>query len=99
MSIPDTVVGHDIIKGDARFLSSLKYRGQLYSIVYGQATPPTIGQKTAALTADIDIQDKMEDILQTLYMDFDNIYAYTQSEQIENFYKVLFGILDEIITQ
>ena len=29
----------------------MKYRGQLYSIVYGQATPPTIGQKTAALTA------------------------------------------------
>lgn len=49
--------------------------------------------------ADIDIQDKMEDILQALYMDFDNIYAYTQSEQIENFYKVLFGILDEVITQ
>lgn len=30
----------------------MKYRGQLYSIVYGQATPPTIGQKTAALTSD-----------------------------------------------
>ena len=28
----------------------MKYRGQLYSIVYGQATPPTIGQKKAVLT-------------------------------------------------
>ena len=26
----------------------MKYRGQLYSIVYGQATPPTIGQATKA---------------------------------------------------
>ena len=50
MSIPDTVGEHDITKGDAHFLSSLKYRGQLYSKVYGQATPSTIGQMTSALT-------------------------------------------------
>ena len=50
MSIPDTVGGHDITKGNAHFLSSLKYRGQLYSKVYGQATPSTIGQMTSALT-------------------------------------------------
>jgi len=50
MSIPDTVGEHDITKGNAHFLSSLKYRGQLYSKVYGQATPSTIGQMTSALT-------------------------------------------------
>ena len=53
MSIPDTVGEHDITKGNAHFLSSLKYRGQLYSKVYGQATPSTIGQMTAALTTPI----------------------------------------------
>ena len=55
MSIPDTVGEHDITKGNAHFLSSLKYRGQLYSKVYGQATPSTIGQMTSALTV-IDLE-------------------------------------------
>lgn len=59
MSIPDTVGEHDITKGDAHFLSSLKYRGQLYSKVYGQATPSTIGQMTAALTEDIPKEHKL----------------------------------------
>ena len=44
------MVGHDITKGDALF-SPYRYRGQLYSIIYGQATPSVIGQKSMALTA------------------------------------------------
>ena len=31
--------------------SPYRYRGQLYSIIYGQATPSVIGQKSMALTA------------------------------------------------
>ena len=43
------MVGHDITKRDALF-SPYRYRGQLYSIIYGQATPSVIGQKSMALT-------------------------------------------------
>ena len=43
------MVGHDITKGDALF-SPYRYRGQLYSIIYGQAIPSVIGQKSVALT-------------------------------------------------
>ena len=32
------------------FFSPYRYRGQLYSIIYGQATPSVIGQKSMALT-------------------------------------------------
>ena len=46
------MVGHDITKGDALF-SPYRYRGQLYSIIYGQAIPSVIGQKSVALTADL----------------------------------------------
>lgn len=43
------MVEHDITKGDALF-SPYRYRGQLYSIIYGQAIPSVIGQKSVALT-------------------------------------------------
>ena len=33
------------------FFSPYRYRGQLYSIIYGQAIPSVIGQKSVALTA------------------------------------------------
>ncbi len=32
------------------FFSPYRYRGQLYSIIYGQAIPSVIGQKSVALT-------------------------------------------------
>ena len=47
------MVGHDITKGGCSFFSPYRYRGQLYSIIYGQAIPSVIGQKSVALTADI----------------------------------------------
>ena len=34
------------------FFSPYRYRGQLYSIIYGQAIPSVIGQKSVALTED-----------------------------------------------
>ena len=46
------MVGHDITKGDALF-SPYRYRGQLYSIIYGQAIPSVIGQKSVALTPNL----------------------------------------------
>ena len=36
------------------FFSPYRYRGQLYSIIYGQATPSVIGQKSMALTVKAD---------------------------------------------
>lgn len=66
MSIPDTVGEHDITKGNAHFLSSLKYRGQLYSKVYGQATPSTIGQMTSALTIQPKFNDNFYDDIEDL---------------------------------
>ena len=44
------MVGHDITKGGCSFFSPYRYRGQLYSIIYGQAIPSVIGQKSVALT-------------------------------------------------
>ena len=46
------MVGHDITKGDALF-SPYRYRGQLYSVIYGQAIPSVIGQKSVALTPEV----------------------------------------------
>ena len=36
------------------FFSPYRYRGQLYSIIYGQAIPSVIGQKSVALTETIE---------------------------------------------
>ena len=44
------MVGHDITKGGCSFFSPYRYRRQLYSIIYGQAIPSVIGQKSVALT-------------------------------------------------
>lgn len=41
--------------------------------------------------------EKMDDIMESLYEAFDEIYEYEQPKQIENFYKVLESILDEIL--
>ena len=54
------MVGHDITKGDALF-SPYRYRGQLYSIIYGQAIPSVIGQMSVALT----LKKAMKEIMAT----------------------------------
>ena len=41
--------------------------------------------------------EKMEDIMESLYDAFDEIYEYNQEAQIENFYRVLVNVLDEIL--
>ena len=43
------MVGHYIIKGNALFCP-YRYSGQLYPIIYGQATPSVIGEKSETLT-------------------------------------------------
>ena len=46
------------------FFSPYRYRGQLYSIIYGQAIPSVIGQKSVALTTYID--DIVEGVIRVM---------------------------------
>lgn len=46
---------------------------------------------------DKDYQEKLGDIIESLYESFDEIYEYNRETQIENFYRVLEMVLDEIL--
>ena len=41
--------------------------------------------------------EKMDDVMEGLYDAFDEIYEYNQEAQIENFYRVLEMVLDEVL--
>ena len=43
------------------------------------------------------VSEAMEEIFVCMNERFDDIYAYDQKEQVENFYKVLMEILDEVL--
>lgn len=44
-----------------------------------------------------DYHKYMDDVIESLYEEFDRIYEYEQPEQIENFYEVLIECMDDII--
>ena len=47
------------------FFSPYRYRGQLYSIIYGQAIPSVIGKKSVALTLIINDMNSGKSITET----------------------------------
>ena len=45
----------------------------------------------------VDAQDKLDNLMDILYDHFDDIYGYSEKEQINNFYGLLCNSLDELL--
>ena len=91
------------------FFSPYRYRGQLYSIIYGQAIPSVIGQKSVALTVNVGLEDNyykyiryahrnIEDIDKwTLILAKITLYAYSYICGFENNKETLYNALCKLI--